>query len=329
MPRTTAGLTVLAAIALAACGEKGRRPSPPVPPRSPRRPSPSPAPLPARRSPPRRPRSPLLRCPTPRRRRRSAMATMPRRWASSRATPATIPTMRGASTCSASPRGSPASTSARCRRSTPRSRSTRRTGRVSSTRRACCSRPISPKRRWTGCRRRSRSSRSRVMVCVFWAGRRQSWATSTTRWTPTSARSRSTTQDVWAMNNLGYIYIQQGRSDAALPPLARAVEIRSNVPVFQNNLGMALERSGPSLGGEDGVRDRAAGGQHVREGVGGPGAGHRADRGNRHGRRWIWRAVEAVPGLDRAVADGDGAAGFRRARCRREPTRRPSRDGEG
>ena len=51
-------------------------------------------------------------------------------------------------------------------------------------------------------------------------------------------------QDVWAMNNLGYIYIQQGRSDAALPPLARAVEIRSNVPVFQNNLGMALERAG-------------------------------------------------------------------------------------
>jgi predicted Zn-dependent protease len=51
-------------------------------------------------------------------------------------------------------------------------------------------------------------------------------------------------RDVWAMNNLGYLYIQQGRSDAALPPLARAVEIRSNVPVFQNNFGTALERSG-------------------------------------------------------------------------------------
>ena len=50
--------------------------------------------------------------------------------------------------------------------------------------------------------------------------------------------------DVWAMNNLGYLYIQQGLSDAALPPLARAVEIRGNVPVFQNNLGTALERSG-------------------------------------------------------------------------------------
>jgi predicted Zn-dependent protease len=51
-------------------------------------------------------------------------------------------------------------------------------------------------------------------------------------------------RDVWAMNNLGYLYIQQGRSDAALPPLARAVELRGNVPVFQNNFGTALERTG-------------------------------------------------------------------------------------
>jgi predicted Zn-dependent protease len=51
-------------------------------------------------------------------------------------------------------------------------------------------------------------------------------------------------RDVWSMNNLGYLYIQQGRSDAALLPLARAVELRANVPVFQNNFGTALERSG-------------------------------------------------------------------------------------
>ena len=51
-------------------------------------------------------------------------------------------------------------------------------------------------------------------------------------------------RDVWAMNNLGYLYIQQGRSDAALLPLARAVELRGNVPVFQNNFGTALERTG-------------------------------------------------------------------------------------
>ena len=51
-------------------------------------------------------------------------------------------------------------------------------------------------------------------------------------------------RDVWSMNNLGLIYIQQDRSAEALPPLARAVELRGNSPVFQNNLGTALERSG-------------------------------------------------------------------------------------
>jgi tetratricopeptide (TPR) repeat protein len=51
-------------------------------------------------------------------------------------------------------------------------------------------------------------------------------------------------RDVWAMNNLGLIYIQQDRSDSALPVLARAVELRRDSPVFQNNLGTALERTG-------------------------------------------------------------------------------------
>ena len=51
-------------------------------------------------------------------------------------------------------------------------------------------------------------------------------------------------RDVWSMNNLGLIYIQQDRSAEALAPLARAVELRGNAPVFQNNLGTALERAG-------------------------------------------------------------------------------------
>jgi predicted Zn-dependent protease len=51
-------------------------------------------------------------------------------------------------------------------------------------------------------------------------------------------------QDVWSMNNLGLIYIEQNQSTEALPPLARAVELRGNAPVFQNNLAVALERSG-------------------------------------------------------------------------------------
>jgi predicted Zn-dependent protease len=51
-------------------------------------------------------------------------------------------------------------------------------------------------------------------------------------------------RDAWAMNNLGLIYIQQERSEEALGPLARAVQLRGDVPIFQNNLGQALERSG-------------------------------------------------------------------------------------
>lgn len=51
-------------------------------------------------------------------------------------------------------------------------------------------------------------------------------------------------RDVWSMNNLGLIYIEQDRSTEALSPLARAVELSGNSPVFQNNLGFALERSG-------------------------------------------------------------------------------------
>ncbi len=51
-------------------------------------------------------------------------------------------------------------------------------------------------------------------------------------------------RDVWAMNNLGLLYIQLGRPEEALAPLARAVELKENAPVFQNNLGIALEETG-------------------------------------------------------------------------------------
>lgn len=51
-------------------------------------------------------------------------------------------------------------------------------------------------------------------------------------------------QDAWAMNNLGLIYIHDGRYQKALPPLARAQELRNDIPVIQNNLGLALEKSG-------------------------------------------------------------------------------------
>jgi tetratricopeptide (TPR) repeat protein len=50
--------------------------------------------------------------------------------------------------------------------------------------------------------------------------------------------------DVWSMNNMALVLIQQERYDEALPALARAVELRPGSPVFQNNLGIALENTG-------------------------------------------------------------------------------------
>lgn len=51
-------------------------------------------------------------------------------------------------------------------------------------------------------------------------------------------------EDVWSMNNLGLIRIEKEEFTLAVPPLARAVELDSTVAVFQNNLGIALERIG-------------------------------------------------------------------------------------
>jgi len=50
--------------------------------------------------------------------------------------------------------------------------------------------------------------------------------------------------DVWALNNLGYLYVQTSQHSEAIGPLARAVEIAPDNAMFQNNLGIALERIG-------------------------------------------------------------------------------------
>ncbi|MEX2156786.1 MAG: tetratricopeptide repeat protein [Gemmatimonadales bacterium] len=50
--------------------------------------------------------------------------------------------------------------------------------------------------------------------------------------------------DVWALNNLGALYIRLERFEDAIGPLARAVELEDKVATFHNNLGMALERIG-------------------------------------------------------------------------------------
>lgn len=50
--------------------------------------------------------------------------------------------------------------------------------------------------------------------------------------------------DVWALNNLGLILIEQEKFADALAPLARASLIRGDLACVQNNLGIALERTG-------------------------------------------------------------------------------------
>jgi Flp pilus assembly protein TadD len=49
------------------------------------------------------------------------------------------------------------------------------------------------------------------------------------------------------MNNLGVLYLDQGQPESAIGPLGRAVELNGTAPVFHNNLGMALERTGHFL----------------------------------------------------------------------------------
>jgi Tfp pilus assembly protein PilF len=50
-------------------------------------------------------------------------------------------------------------------------------------------------------------------------------------------------KDVWSMNNVGLILIQQGSFEER-GPLALAVQLDSSVATFQNNLGIALEHTG-------------------------------------------------------------------------------------
>jgi Flp pilus assembly protein TadD len=51
-------------------------------------------------------------------------------------------------------------------------------------------------------------------------------------------------EDVWSMNNLGWMLIREGRYDEAIFPLARATVLRDDVAIFHNNLGIVLEQLG-------------------------------------------------------------------------------------
>jgi tetratricopeptide (TPR) repeat protein len=50
--------------------------------------------------------------------------------------------------------------------------------------------------------------------------------------------------DTWGLNNLGVLLLDRGEFTDALGPLARVVQVKPTAPIFQNNYGMALERSG-------------------------------------------------------------------------------------
>ncbi len=50
--------------------------------------------------------------------------------------------------------------------------------------------------------------------------------------------------DIWSLNNLGLIRIEQEQFEAALAPLAKAASLNTEVACIQNNLGVALERTG-------------------------------------------------------------------------------------
>ena len=60
--------------------------------------------------------------------------------------------------------------------------------------------------------------------------------------------------DGWSMNNTGLILIEQERFEEALMPLARAVELEPEIPIFHNHLGVALERPGHYRAAEDAFR---------------------------------------------------------------------------
>jgi len=64
--------------------------------------------------------------------------------------------------------------------------------------------------------------------------------------------------DVWGLNNLGVLLLDRGAFEEAMGPLSRAVQVRPTSPLFRNNLGMALERSGHMVAAlrqyEEGVR---------------------------------------------------------------------------
>ena len=50
-------------------------------------------------------------------------------------------------------------------------------------------------------------------------------------------------KDVWSMNNLALLFLEEKRAEEAMPLLLKATELRKDVAAFHNNLGMAFEHT--------------------------------------------------------------------------------------
>ena len=55
-------------------------------------------------------------------------------------------------------------------------------------------------------------------------------------------------EDVWALNNMGFLLIEHGRFEDAIGPLALAVTLDGANPLFRKNLVAALEGAGRDMG---------------------------------------------------------------------------------
>ena len=74
--------------------------------------------------------------------------------------------------------------------------------------------------------------------------------------------------DAWTLNNFGAFLMDHGLFQDAVGPLTRAVLLRPTAPLFQNNLGMALERTGYKVAAlrhyEEAVRNDSTFGKAVK-----------------------------------------------------------------
>ena len=79
-------------------------------------------------------------------------------------------------------------------------------------------------------------------------------------------------QDVWALNNMGYLLIEHGRDEDAIGPLALAVTLDGENALFLKNLAAALERSGENVDEFDAYVTGQLAERYIRERRGPPGS---------------------------------------------------------